>query len=151
MRGRAELGPPGAAAGGEVEALAVEADRAPAPGTWSPGGAFVSGEPRDCGVAERVDRGDEPLLGLRQRVLAGARGKHVGGCERAGAAEPAVEMNALDSKPEHAEIGEPRVQSRLPIALQIPRLGAARRVKIDPPAKRDAGMVQRVAATGAPG
>src|SRR5271163_383924 len=147
----AELGPPGAAAGGEVEALAVEADRAPAPGTWSPGGAFVSGEPRDCGVAERVDRGDEPLLGLRQRVLAGARGKHVSGLERAGAAEPAIEMHALDSQPEHAEIGKPRIQSRLPIALQIPRLGAARRFEIDPPAKRDAGMVQRVAAVAGAG
>ena len=53
-------------------------------------------EPRDRGLAERVDLGDEPLLGLGQRRFAGARGENVGGRERAGAAEAAVEMHALD-------------------------------------------------------
>jgi hypothetical protein len=55
-------------------------------------------------------------------------------------------MHALNAQLEHAEIGKLRIQGRLPIALQIPRLGAARRVEFDPAAKRDARMVQRVAA-----
>src|SRR5271165_4314350 len=38
----AELKPRGAAAGGEVEALAVEADRPPASELQDPGGGFVS-------------------------------------------------------------------------------------------------------------
>jgi CheY-like chemotaxis protein len=119
MRLRAELGPRRARAGGEVEALAVKADRAPGRAR-----ALVSREPRDYGLAERIDFCEEPLLGFRQRRFAGARSEDVGGCERAGAAEAAVEMHALDSQPEHAEIGKPGIQSRLPIALQIPRLGA---------------------------
>src|SRR5271157_3386302 len=41
---QAELDPRGAAAGDEVEALAVEAYRAPAPGLQDPGGGFVSGK-----------------------------------------------------------------------------------------------------------
>jgi len=88
--GDTELDPCGAAAGGEVEALAVEADRTPAPGLQDPGGDFVPREPCDYGLVEGVDLGEEPLLGFRQRCLAGARSEDVGGCERAGAAEPAI-------------------------------------------------------------
>ena len=88
-------------------------------------------EPRHRGFAERVDLGEEPLFGFCQRCFAGARSEDVGGCERAGAAEPAIEMNALNSQPEHAEIGKPGIERRLPIALQIPGLGATRRVEFD--------------------
>ena len=61
----AELDPRGAAAGGEVEPLGVEADRPPG----GPRG-FVPGEPRDRSAAERVDLGEEPRLRLDQRRLA---------------------------------------------------------------------------------
>ena len=74
MRRHGELGAAGAAAGGEVEALGVEPDRPPAPGTWSPGGGFMSREPRERPLAQGVRLLEEPFLGLGQRrfALAGA-------------------------------------------------------------------------------
>ena len=120
VRRRAELDASGAAAGGEVKALAIEADRAP-----SRPRRFKSREPRDRGAAHGVDLGDEPLFGFRKRLFADARGEDVRRRQRAGAAEAAIEMHALDGEAEVREIGKGRVELRLGIALQIARLARA--------------------------
>ena len=114
-RGRKELDAGGAAAGGKLEAFAVEADRPPD----LPPRGLVAGEPRDGVVAEPVDPVDEPRLRLGERRLALARGENVAGRERVGAAEAAIEMDALDREPEDREIAEVRIELRLGVALQI--------------------------------
>ncbi len=70
MRRRSELGAGGAAPCRKVEALGVEPDRPPAPGTWSPGGNFVPREPRELGLAKRVHLREEPFFGSHQRRFA---------------------------------------------------------------------------------
>src|SRR5271165_995534 len=107
MRRRAELDASGPAAGSQVEALAIEADRAPGRPR-----RFKSRKPRERGVAHGVDLGDEPRFGFRQRLFADARGEDVRRRQRAGAAKPAVEMRALDGEAEIAEIGKARVEPR---------------------------------------
>ena len=117
MRRRGELGAGGAAACGEVEALGVEPDRPPAPGTRSPGGGFVSREAREQGRAKGVRLGEEPLLGLGQRGFAVARDEDLGHGKRGGPAEAAVEMHVVDPELVQGEIGEAGIEASLGIAL----------------------------------
>ncbi len=84
-------------------------------------------------------------LRLGERRLAFARGEDVGGRQRVGAAEAAVEMDAFDREPEKGEIGEVGVKLRLRVALQISGAGARIRRPLDPAVQRDARVVQRVA------
>ena len=71
------------------------------------------------------------FLGLAQRRLAFARGEDLGGRERGGAAEAAVEMHVLDPEAEDAEIGKAGIEASFRIALQIPDLSPRRGASFD--------------------
>ena len=113
MRWRSELGAGGAAPCRKVEALGVEPDRPPAPGTRSPGGSLVPRESSELGKAKRIRLREEPLFRLDQRRFALAGREDFSDRERGGAAKAAVEMHVLDAELEEARNRQSRHRGRL--------------------------------------
>ena len=102
MGRRSELRPGGAAAGGEIQALGVEADRPP-----DRARGLMAREPRQCGWPERVCFREEPTFGPGQRRFALPRDENLGRRERGSAAKPAVEMHVLDPERKTAKSAKP--------------------------------------------
>ena len=130
-----------AAAAGEIKAFAVKTDRAPVP----PPSAPPFSQPRPYGRLARIDLINEALFRLGEFLFAFTRGENVGAGHEAGAAEPAIEMHALDREPEMGEVGEPRIEPGLGVAAQIaqarPRIGTT----LDSAAECEPRMIEGVA------
>src|SRR6202167_668882 len=150
MRRRSELGAGGATAGGEVEALGVEPDRPPAPGTGSPGGGLVPRQPREPRSRKRVHLREELVFGLDERRSALARGGALARCEGSAAPDAAVEMHVVDPELVKGEIGEAGIEASLWISLQIPDLSPRRGGSLNQTTERHARLVERVPAFMAP-